>query len=169
MSPEPAAHSISRRGLRIAAVVAVAIAALVVGVGITGRASSSTHLRQWTDAQGPARRDGHAAAAQRQLLRAGTARPPGGLLASADLRARQWLSEGLEARYRQPGPGWTAARRNRGTGSGSTVVPGPGRSDDRASQCGARDDHGRALGAATEDRFGVASGGRHEERRLPRQ
>ena len=53
MSPEPAAQPISRRGLRIAAVVAVAIAALVVGVGIARRASSSTHLRQWTDAQAP--------------------------------------------------------------------------------------------------------------------
>jgi RND family efflux transporter MFP subunit len=51
MSPEPTAHPISRRKLRIAAFVAVAIAVLIVGLGIAKRASSSTQLRQWTEAQ----------------------------------------------------------------------------------------------------------------------
>ena len=51
MSPEPAAHPVSRRGLYIAAFVAAAIAVAVVGSGVASRASSSKQLRQWTDAQ----------------------------------------------------------------------------------------------------------------------
>jgi RND family efflux transporter MFP subunit len=51
MSPEPVVPPVSRRGLRIAALLAVAIAVLVVGGGIASRASSSKELRQWTAAQ----------------------------------------------------------------------------------------------------------------------
>jgi len=51
MSPEPVVHPIPRRGLRIAALLAVGIAVLVVGGGIASRASDSKHLRQWTAAQ----------------------------------------------------------------------------------------------------------------------
>jgi RND family efflux transporter MFP subunit len=51
MSPEPSAPPVSRRGLRIAAVLTVAVAALVVGGGIASRAANGKHLRQWTDAQ----------------------------------------------------------------------------------------------------------------------
>ena len=51
MSPEPVVHPVSRRGLRIAALLAVAIAVLVVGEGIASRASNGKQLRQWTDAQ----------------------------------------------------------------------------------------------------------------------
>jgi RND family efflux transporter MFP subunit len=50
MSRETIVHPISRRGLQIAALLAVAIAALVVGGGIAARASTSKHLRQWTAA-----------------------------------------------------------------------------------------------------------------------
>jgi multidrug efflux pump subunit AcrA (membrane-fusion protein) len=51
MSPDPSVQSVSRRGLRIAACVAVAIAVLVVSSGIATRASNAGHLRQLTDAQ----------------------------------------------------------------------------------------------------------------------
>ena len=51
MSPEPVVHPVSRRGLRIAAMLAAAIAVLVVGGGIASRAANSSHLRQWTAAQ----------------------------------------------------------------------------------------------------------------------
>jgi multidrug efflux pump subunit AcrA (membrane-fusion protein) len=51
MSPDPAVPPISRRRLRIAALVGVAIAVLVVSSGIATRASNSRHLRQLTDAQ----------------------------------------------------------------------------------------------------------------------
>lgn len=51
MSPDPSAQPVSRRGLRIAALGAVAIAVLVVSSGIATRASNSRHLRQLTDAQ----------------------------------------------------------------------------------------------------------------------
>jgi len=51
MSPESVVHPVSRRGLRIAALLAVAIAVLVVGEGIASRASNGKQLRQWTDAQ----------------------------------------------------------------------------------------------------------------------
>ncbi len=51
MSPEPVVHPVSRRGLRIAALLAVAIAVLVVGEGIAARAANGNHLRQWTVAQ----------------------------------------------------------------------------------------------------------------------
>jgi RND family efflux transporter MFP subunit len=54
MPPEAFAHRVSRRGLRIAALLAVAIAVFVVGAGIASRASNSKHLRQWTAAQAPA-------------------------------------------------------------------------------------------------------------------
>lgn len=50
MSPEPVLHPVSRRGLRIAAVLAAAIAVLIVGGGIAARAANSRHLRQWTAA-----------------------------------------------------------------------------------------------------------------------
>src|SRR2546427_9079881 len=43
-------RSVSGRGLRIAALVAGAIALLVVGGGIAARAANSKQLRQWTDA-----------------------------------------------------------------------------------------------------------------------
>jgi RND family efflux transporter MFP subunit len=51
MSPESSVRPVSRRGLRIAAIVAVVIAVVVVGSGIASRASSSKHLSQWTAAQ----------------------------------------------------------------------------------------------------------------------
>jgi RND family efflux transporter MFP subunit len=51
MSPEAIVHPVSRRGLRVTALVAVAIAVLVVGGGIASRASHSRQLRQWTAAQ----------------------------------------------------------------------------------------------------------------------
>jgi len=51
MSPEPVVRPVSRRGLRLAALLAIAIAVLVVGEGIASRASSSKELRQWTVAQ----------------------------------------------------------------------------------------------------------------------
>jgi RND family efflux transporter MFP subunit len=51
MSPEPIVRPISRRGLRIAALLAVGVAVLVVGAGIASRASDSKHLRQWTVTQ----------------------------------------------------------------------------------------------------------------------
>ena len=51
MSPEPSVRPVSRRGLRITAFVAAAIAVAVVGSGIASRASSSKKLSQWTDAQ----------------------------------------------------------------------------------------------------------------------
>jgi RND family efflux transporter MFP subunit len=50
MSPEPSVRAVSRRGLRIAALAAGAVALLVVGSGIAARAANSKHLRQWTDA-----------------------------------------------------------------------------------------------------------------------
>jgi len=50
MSPEPSVRAVSGRGLRIAALVAGAIALLVVGGGIAARAANSKQLRQWTDA-----------------------------------------------------------------------------------------------------------------------
>ncbi len=53
MSPEPVVHPVSRRGLRIAALLAVAGAVVVVGGGIAARAANSNHLRQWTAAQAP--------------------------------------------------------------------------------------------------------------------
>jgi len=51
MSPEPVARPVSRRGLRLAALLAIAIAVLVVGEGIASRTANSRHLRQWTAAQ----------------------------------------------------------------------------------------------------------------------
>src|SRR5258707_13483399 len=53
MSPEPVVHPVSRRGLRIAGLLAVAGAVVVVGGGIAARAANSNHLRQWTAAQAP--------------------------------------------------------------------------------------------------------------------
>ena len=50
MSPDTPAPSISRRGLRIAALVSIAIALGIVGAGIAARASGGKQLRQWTDA-----------------------------------------------------------------------------------------------------------------------
>jgi RND family efflux transporter MFP subunit len=50
MSPEPSVRVVSGRALRIAALVAGAIALLLVGSGIAARAASSRHLRQWTSA-----------------------------------------------------------------------------------------------------------------------
>jgi RND family efflux transporter MFP subunit len=51
MSPEPVVHPLPRRGLRITALLAIAIAVLVVAGGIASRASNSKDLRQWTAAQ----------------------------------------------------------------------------------------------------------------------
>jgi RND family efflux transporter MFP subunit len=51
MSPEPSVRPVTRREMRIAAFVAIAIAVAIVGGGIAARASSSTQVRQWTDAQ----------------------------------------------------------------------------------------------------------------------
>ena len=50
MSPEPVVHTVSRRGLRIAALAGVAIAVLVVGGGIASRAANGKRLSQWTAA-----------------------------------------------------------------------------------------------------------------------
>ena len=49
--PVPAVPPVPPRGMRVAALVAIAIAITVVGIGIASRASSSTQLRKWTDAQ----------------------------------------------------------------------------------------------------------------------
>jgi RND family efflux transporter MFP subunit len=51
MSPDSSVRPVSRRGLRIAALVAIAIALVIVAGGIASRASSGKRLRQWTDAQ----------------------------------------------------------------------------------------------------------------------
>jgi RND family efflux transporter MFP subunit len=51
MSPETVAHPLPRRGLRIAALLAVAVAVLIVGGGIAARAANSRQLRQWTAVQ----------------------------------------------------------------------------------------------------------------------
>ena len=51
MSPEPSVPPATRRAMRIAAFVAIAVAVAIVGTGVASRASSSTKLRQWTDAQ----------------------------------------------------------------------------------------------------------------------
>ena len=53
MSPEPIVHTVSRRGLRIAALVGGALAVLVVGTGIASRAANSKHLSEWTSANAP--------------------------------------------------------------------------------------------------------------------
>ena len=50
MSPEPVVPTVSRRGLRIAALAGVALAVLVVGGGIASRAANSKRLSQWTAA-----------------------------------------------------------------------------------------------------------------------
>ncbi len=50
MSPEPVVHTVSRRGLRIAALAGVAIAVLEVGTGVASRAANSKRLSQWTAA-----------------------------------------------------------------------------------------------------------------------
>jgi len=50
MSPEPVVHTVSRRGLRIAALAGVAIAVLVVGGSIASRAANGKRLSQWTAA-----------------------------------------------------------------------------------------------------------------------
>jgi len=50
MSPEPVVHTVSRRGLRIAALAGVAIAVLVVGGGIASRTANGKRLSQWTAA-----------------------------------------------------------------------------------------------------------------------
>src|SRR5438105_14237711 len=50
MSPDPVIPTVSRRGLRIAALAGVAIAVLVVGGGIASRAANSKRLSQWTAA-----------------------------------------------------------------------------------------------------------------------
>ena len=50
MSPEPVVPTVSRRGLRIAALAGVAIAVLVVGGGIASRAANGKRLSQWTAA-----------------------------------------------------------------------------------------------------------------------
>jgi RND family efflux transporter MFP subunit len=51
MSPNSVIQPVSRRGLRIAALLAGAIAVVVVGAGIASRVSHAKQLRQWTDAQ----------------------------------------------------------------------------------------------------------------------
>ena len=50
MSPESLVHPVSRRGLRITALLAVAVAVLVVGEGVASRTANSKHLREWTAA-----------------------------------------------------------------------------------------------------------------------
>jgi RND family efflux transporter MFP subunit len=51
MSPELSSPNVSRRKLRIAGIVAVLVAAVVVVSGFVTRASGNAHLREWTDAQ----------------------------------------------------------------------------------------------------------------------
>ena len=50
MSPEPSVHPVSRRGLRLAALVASGVAVVIVGAGVASRAAGSARLRQRTDA-----------------------------------------------------------------------------------------------------------------------
>jgi RND family efflux transporter MFP subunit len=51
MSPSESTRSGTRRGLRVGALVGAIVAALVVGEGLWSRASGSSHLRAWTEAQ----------------------------------------------------------------------------------------------------------------------
>jgi RND family efflux transporter MFP subunit len=51
MSPESSPQPVSRRGLRIAALLAAGVAVVIVGAGIASRVTSAKQLRQWTDAQ----------------------------------------------------------------------------------------------------------------------
>jgi RND family efflux transporter MFP subunit len=51
MSPEQTPPVVSRRGLRVAAIAAVVIAATVVIVGITTRRMADARLREWTETQ----------------------------------------------------------------------------------------------------------------------
>jgi RND family efflux transporter MFP subunit len=51
MSPELPLHAVSRRGLRIIAIVAVGVAVLIVGGGLATRAANGRHLRQVTNTQ----------------------------------------------------------------------------------------------------------------------
>ena len=51
MSPEPTPPAVSRRGLRLTGIAAVALAATVVIVGITTRKMADARLREWTEIQ----------------------------------------------------------------------------------------------------------------------
>ena len=51
MSPSESTRSGTRRGLRVGALVGAIVAVLVVGEGLWSRASGSSHLRAWTEAQ----------------------------------------------------------------------------------------------------------------------
>src|SRR4051812_31287327 len=51
MSPEPTPPAVSRRGLRLAGLAALALAAAVVVIGIGTRKMADARLREWTEAQ----------------------------------------------------------------------------------------------------------------------
>ena len=51
MSPEPTPPAVSRRGLRLTGIAAVALAATVVIVGIATRKMADARLREWTEIQ----------------------------------------------------------------------------------------------------------------------
>ena len=50
-TPTATGSSVSVRGLRIAGIIAVVVAAAIVVVGLVTRASGNARLREWTDAQ----------------------------------------------------------------------------------------------------------------------
>jgi len=50
-SSTPTATSVSVKGLRVAGIIAVVVAAVIVVVGLVTRASGNARLREWTDAQ----------------------------------------------------------------------------------------------------------------------
>jgi RND family efflux transporter MFP subunit len=50
-SSTPTAASVSVKGLRLAGIIAVVLAAVIVVVGLVTRASGNARLREWTDAQ----------------------------------------------------------------------------------------------------------------------
>ena len=121
MSPEPVSdqpaerrRALSRRKLRLAGVVMVVIAAIVVVMGITTRRMADARLNEWTERVAIPT---VAVAVPDDRGRRSTDRPAGaagGLFAGAALRARQRLPEGMEGRHRHAGEGRAAARRDRG-------------------------------------------------------
>jgi RND family efflux transporter MFP subunit len=51
MSPDPARPVLSRRGLRLAGIVAAVVAVAIVTIGVTTRRMADAHLSEWTEKQ----------------------------------------------------------------------------------------------------------------------
>jgi RND family efflux transporter MFP subunit len=51
MSPDPARPVLSRRGLRLAGIVAAVVAVAIVSIGVTTRRMADAHLSEWTEKQ----------------------------------------------------------------------------------------------------------------------